>query len=215
MKMMIKKSRRRRRRSSSSQKQRISYPHIFHAVDWLPTLAALTGAKPEGKPLDGVNHLDSLLETAASADAGAERDTRSARPPPREEVFVGYAAYGKRWYGPALRWQNWKLIQGESGGPEDAEKIPPYSDQPPEGGNVDDHYLLYDIEKDPGEKQDLAPQYPIVVQILQAKLREYQTTYVPPMDDYDPDCGPFRGITNTSEFGPTWDPWCSEVLVYT
>jgi len=179
------------------------YSHIFHAVDWFPTLAKLTGAKPEGKPLDGVSHLDSLLS--------GPKDQKDLAP--REEVFVGYAAYRNQWYGPALRWQNWKLIQGTSGGPEDSEVIPPAHDQPASGGSVDDSYLLFDIEQDPGETNDLAKQFPIVVQILQAKLREYQESYVPPMQDYDPDCGPFR-IANTSEFGPTWEPWCSEVVVY-
>jgi arylsulfatase A-like enzyme len=47
-------------RDDSMPRQKV-YPHLFHAVDWLPTLAAVTGAKPQGKPLDGVNQLDALL----------------------------------------------------------------------------------------------------------------------------------------------------------
>jgi len=135
--------------------------------------------------------------------------------PPRQEVFVGYSYYGNQWYGPALRWQRWKLIQGPSGGPEDSEVVPPAFDRPAAGGRANDTYLLFDIEHDPGEQHDLASERPVLVQMLQAKLRDYQQHYVPPMQDYDPDCGPFRGITNTSEFGPTWEPWCSQVVVYT
>jgi arylsulfatase A-like enzyme len=181
------------------------YPHIFHAVDWLPTLAAVASAKPEGKVLDGVNQLDALLANGRSSECPPR--------PPREEVFVGYAAYGDAWYGPAVRWKNWKLLQGDSGGPEDQGTIPPGSHQPSKGGTLGDSYKLYDLDTDPGESEDLSQEHPIIVQILQAKLQEYQRTYVPPIDN-DPDCGPFRGITNTSEFGPTWAPWCAKLVVY-
>jgi arylsulfatase A-like enzyme len=179
------------------------YANIFHAVDWLPTLVALTGTKPNGKPLDGVDHLDALLTPA------------NLVPPPREEVFVGYAQFENRWYGPAVRWQKWKLLQGVSGGPESRSgPFPPGPSQPAAGGDVNYTYQLFDLEVDPGETTNLAGEYPILEQILQGKLKEYQKTYVPPFTDY-PECTPFRGIVNTSEFGPTFVPWCSQLVVYT
>ena len=177
------------------------YPHIFHAVDWLPTLAAIVGASPAGKPLDGVNHVDALKGKSTI--------------PPREEVFVGYAAYGNKWYGPAIRYKIWKLIQGVSGGPETPNDNPSGPKSPAKGG-ISGDYLLYDLSSDPEEENDVSADFPIIVQVLRAKLQEYQLSYVPPIEN-DPSC-PFRGISNTSTFGPTWMPWCSgavEVVFYT
>lgn len=187
-----------------------SYPHLFHAVDWLPTLAAVASAKPNGnKPLDGVNHWEALLAHG--------RRSVDCSPPPREEVFVGYATYGGTWYGPAVRYQNWKLLQGQSGGPENQDDLPPGPHSPARGGAAEDDYRLYNLDTDPGERHDVSEEHPVLVQILRQKLREYQRTYVPPIESYDPDCGPFRGIqgiTNTSEFGLTWAPWCTKLVVY-
>ena len=183
------------------------YPHLFHVVDWFPTLAALTGAQRSGttkKPLDGVNHWTSLT---------LPLDEHLVNPP-RQELFVGYSTYGNQWYGPALRWQNWKILQGPSGGPEDSERVPPAFDQPAVGGRTNDTYLLFNLLMDPGEEHDVAWQHPQIVQRLQKKLRQYQQHYVPPIPTYDSDCGPFRGIVNTSQFGPTWQPWCTQVVVY-
>ena len=183
------------------------YPHLFHVVDWFPTLAAMTGAPRSGtkKPLDGVNQWTSLT---------LPLDEHLVNPP-RQELFVGYSTYGKQWYGPALRWQNWKIVQGLSGGPEDSEQVPPAFDQPAVGGRTNDTYLLFDLHLDPGEEHDVAWQHPQLVQRMQQKLRDYQQYFVAPLPTYDPDCGPFRGIVNTSQFGPTWQPWCTQVIVYT
>ena len=112
------------------------------------------------------------------------------------------------------RWKNWKLLQGVSGGPETTGKAPPGSPKPSKGGEDGMTYLLFDLEKDPGESLDVSSDNPLIVQLLQSKLQEYQRTYVPPIEDQDPGCGPFRGIMNTSQYGPTWTPWCSEVVVY-
>lgn len=179
------------------------YSKVFHVVDWLPTLARMTGATPNGKPLDGVNQWDSMLQREPSA------------PPPREEVFVGYAYFGNQWYGPAIRYKHWKLIQGQSGGPETSHDLPPGSFLPAPGG-APGEYQLYDLQSDPSETQNIASSYPLIVQILQGKLIEYHASFVPPISN-DPSC-PFTGTTNTSTFGPTWLPWCegsSELLVYT
>ena len=190
--------------SKETKGKHVIYPHIFHAVDWLPTLAALTGARLDGKPLDGVSQWDSLIQP----------DFSYSQQPPRQEVFIGYAAFRQKWFGPAVRWKNWKIIQGGSGGPDSYNKNP--SDgtlQPSPGGNLSAVYKLYNLEQDPNETMDLSEQYPVVLQLLQQKLRDYQQTYVPPIQN-DPACTPFRGVVNTTLFGPTFIPWCSEVVVY-
>lgn len=205
--------------SPPGNKTPCKYPFLFHVVDWLPTLAALVGATPNGKPLDGVNQLPTLLHSAAAwNNIIISNDTTIV--PPRQEVFIGYATYNKTWYGPALRWKNWKLLQGHSGGPESPDLTTTGSSdsytQPAEGGNPLDTFQLFDLMADPGEQTNLSDQYPMLVHVLRAKLQEYHKTYVPPFDDsHDKiNCGPFRGIVHTNEFGPAWTPWCQKIVVY-
>jgi arylsulfatase A-like enzyme len=194
------------------------YPHIFHAVDWLPTLAQMSNnTQPAGKPLDGVSHLDSLRHKGIDAKIGTITTSSSPlAPPPREEVFVGYSFHqGSGWYGPAIRWKRWKLIQGPSGGPESPDHVIPGTHVPAKGGASDADYLLYDLATDPAEEHDVSADFPILLQILQAKLREYQKTFVPPMEN-DPSC-PFPGAFNSTQFGPVCLPWCSkssEIVFY-
>lgn len=74
---------------------------IFHAVDWLPTLGEIAGGVQKDGPIDGVSQLNALR----------------TKQPARKEVFVGYGYDQKDWYGPAIRVNHWKLIEG-SGGPD-------------------------------------------------------------------------------------------------
>jgi arylsulfatase A-like enzyme len=195
------------------------YPHIFHAVDWLPTLAEMASVLPAGKPLDGVSHFKALQQHAKSIVEN--KDKVVIPPPPREEVFVGYAQFldhesNSSWYGPAIRWHEWKLIQGTSGGPESASQYLPGTNLPAPGGEPSKDYLLYNLNTDPAEQQDVSRDFPVVVQILQQKLREYQKSYVAPIEN-DPSCL-FPGSFNTTQFGPACLPWCSgssEIVFYT
>jgi arylsulfatase B len=204
----------RKKLNPSTTEKTTEYPYLFHAVDWLPTLAAIAGVKPNGKPLDGVNQLDALLDF--------DPHTRSydLKPPPREEVFVGYATFNDTWYGPAIRWKQWKLLQGFSGGPEESSHVHPEYVQPPGyalpavGGRKDDVYQLYNIDIDPGESNDVSNDHPQIVSILQKKLQFYQQTYVPPIANNDGDCGAFNGISHTVQYGPVWHPWCKKLIIY-
>jgi arylsulfatase A-like enzyme len=74
---------------------------IFHAVDWLPTLGEIAGGVQKDGPIDGVSQLNALR----------------TKQPARKEVFVGYGFDQRDWYGPAIRVNHWKLIEG-SGGPD-------------------------------------------------------------------------------------------------
>ena len=188
-----------------------TYPHLMHVVDWLPTIAAAVEEKPEGKTLDGVNHLEALRTHNSS---GSNRGKA-----PREEIFVGYAYVpynGGDWYGPALRYRQWKLIQGGTGGPEDRKTIPKGTKYPAQMGNASSTYSLYDLSTDPHEQHDVAKENPHVVQLLQKKLRVYRKSYVPPQPTSDPNC-PFHGLNSTPAFGKVWAPWCDgarEIVVY-
>ena len=198
---------------NTNEKTRRKLTSLFHAVDWLPTLANLTGAVPNGVlPLDGVNQWQALTDSTSI--------------PPRTELFIGYSYFdggvtNHKWYGPAVRSGRWKLIQGLSGGPEQqsAANMTPGTRTPAPGGSLEAPYLLYDLEKDPMEQHNVALDHPDIVEQLRTLLQEYQATYVPPQP-LNPHC-PFPGwnsdILNNSRFGPTWRPWCSnssKIVVY-
>lgn len=176
-----------------------SYGPIFHVVDWLPMLANLVGAKPQGKPLDGVDHFPHIRGDVPL--------------PPREEAYIGYTTF-VHWWGPAIRWKNWKMIQGGSGGPLSPNSVPNGTDYPESGGVAWGSYLLFNLDKDPYETEDLSQQYPFLVDFLRQKLKHYHESYVAPIPE-DPSCS-FH-FTNTSQFGPVWMPWCSnasQIVVY-
>lgn len=161
---------------------------LFHVVDWLPTLAGIVNATPNGKPLDGVNQLSTL---------------QGRGKPARTELFVGYGVdLMGIWSGPAIRFKQWKLLEEGYRGPPDRHH------------NITAKYHLYDIDRDSSEDFDIAPSRPQLVSWLKAKLDHYKSTMIPLPKD-NPTC-PWH-LTNTSAFGPAWIPWCdgaSMVVVY-
>lgn len=178
------------------------YDNLFHVVDWLPTLAALVGIQPNGKKsLDGVNHVGALFDPDQTS--------------PRQELFIGYAQFEDApWYGPAIRWNYWKLLQGVSGGAEAGSLHPPgHPDTPSPPGNSSDAYQLFHLLTDPYETTNVLDQHPFMARVMQDKLRQYGRTYVPPLED-DPQCTPFRGHQQNPEYGTVLQPWCSRVVVY-
>ena len=165
------------------------FPHLFHVVDWLPTLAELIHVVPRNSPnLDGKSQLQSLKHGYST----------------RDELFVGYsfADSTNEWYGPAIRYRNWKIVQGKSGGPDKDNPAPAGTKTPQPGGLSNCSYLLFDLETDPREEIDLADEYPDVLQDLIFKLQQYQESYVPPQPNNDSGCT-FTGLVNTT-VGPTW-----------
>jgi arylsulfatase A-like enzyme len=166
--------------------------NLFHVVDWLPTLAEMVHVVPAAqKPLDGKSQWPAFLDDQVAV---------------RNEVFVGYTHNDEtnEWYGPALRYQNWKLVQGTSGGPDQYDKHARGNpDDPQEGGIVNTTYLLYDLETDREELNNLAGLYPKVVEELRQKLQEYQQTYTPPQPSTTRDCPHCPGPVET-DMGPTW-----------
>ena len=175
------------------------FPHLFHVVDWFPTLAELLGVVPRnlGK-LDGRSQLESMKDKGRIAT--------------RQELFIGYslADTTNQWYGPAIRYENWKIVQGTSAGPDADDPRPKGSKTPLPGGALNTSYLLFDLETDPLEETNLADFYPDVVQSLIYRLREYQKSYVPPQANDDSSC-PFTGLVNTS-VGLTWYEQCRALL---
>jgi arylsulfatase A-like enzyme len=159
------------------------FPHLMHAVDWLPTLASLAGVENSrlgnitNFPLDGVNQANSLFE---SAEAGV-----------REEVFYGFSGAARN--GSAIRTTRWKLLRGEpyNGAPVPFPSFftPNYTLSSPRGPSYvtdsgDGSLLgqcsettqrLFDLSAGEAEQDedDVAAQYPEVVRELAGRLDAY------------------------------------------
>lgn len=114
----------------------------LHAVDWMPTLCALTGAKPPGDlKWDGANIWPVLTRMEKS-------------PAPR----VIYSA-GTGFRSAALRHGDWKLIVNRPAEGKKGAKQPPAEE-------------LYHLAADPGEKQNLAAEKPDVLAEMKRRLAE-------------------------------------------
>jgi arylsulfatase A-like enzyme len=172
------------------------FPHLFHVVDWFPTIAEWIGVVPvHQNELDGRSQADSLR--------------RQGAPPARTELFIGFvdqAGVVDNWFGPSLRHLNWKVVQGDYAGPDELNPHAKGTPYPMPGGLTNVSYLLFDLDQDPREEVNLAPEYPDVLQDMIYKLKLYQQSYVPPQINDGSDC-PFDGFANSS-VGPTWEPWC-------
>ena len=185
-------------RSTKSGKANLPrrFRHLFHVVDWFPTLAEWVGVVPLNQTvLDGISQVESL-------SGGKE--------PARTELFGGYAFWRDSeypnenhwWWGPSIRHRNWKLVQGTSGGPDALDPMPNGTRNiiPP---RTSEDYLLFDLDKDPREENDLSKVYPEILETMIYKLKLYQKSFVNPQVNDDSLC-PFPGLVNTSVVGPAW-----------
>lgn len=181
------------------------FPHLMHAVDWLPTLASLAGVEDSrlgnitNLPLDGVNQATSLAELAhASA---------------RQDIFYGFSGASRN--GSAIRTTRWKLLRGEpyNGAPvpfpsfftpnytlSSSHASPATPDSPAYVFDNGDGSLLgqcsqyqqrlFDLSAGIAERDedDVAAQHPEVVRELAARLDAYLAQASP--DDTDPTLSP-------------------------
>jgi arylsulfatase A-like enzyme len=153
---------------------------IFHAIDWLPTLAEMAGgggASPEaGKPLDGISQLGSLQ----GGDAA------------RVEIFLGYSVDGSQGNGSegavgaytAYRKNKFKLVRTPDG-----------------------EYLLYNLKSDPEEFEDVAASHPTRVLNMKRQLLAIEEEFPAPILG-NATC-PDVTYGNTSWGELVWIPWCS------
>ena len=119
---------------------------VLSAVDFVPSLARLAGAKlPENVAFDG--------QDLSRALTGKTQEQRSKpllwnRPPDRA------GQNGERWPDLAIREADWKLLQMEDGS----------------------QTQLYNLAEDPGETRNLAEAQPAVVQRLRGQLMDWRKT---------------------------------------
>lgn len=119
--------------------------HLFHMVDWLPTVAAIVGSSHTWT--DGVNQLPTL------------RGERVAR----QTIFLGYSAWydcptpeechSWRRQAAAIRWKKFKLVR--------------WRDMKT--------YQLFDLSVDPRETLDIAKVKPKLAGALKKMLKNYDS----------------------------------------
>ncbi|XP_074473540.1 arylsulfatase B-like [Sebastes fasciatus] len=178
---------------------------LMHVSDWLPTFVGLAGGSTDGtKPLDGFNMWNAIsngfasprLELLHNIDPLYIDGRVVVCPGAGRKLTLAQMVSGDSWPNSgfnvsihaAIRSSNWKLLTGYPGcdlwfprpGHTTSEKMEPLKS-----------VMLFDIEKDPEERDELSALFPTVVEYLLGRLQEYQKSAVPIIfPDEDPKCDP-------------------------
>ncbi|XP_069557951.1 arylsulfatase B [Brachyistius frenatus] len=179
---------------------------LIHISDWLPTLVGLAEGSTNGtKPLDGFNVWNTISKGFASprlellhnidplyvdiAPCPGRHRQFTLSPPVTSSFNVSIHA--------AIRSSNWKLLTGYPG-------CAVWFPRP--GHNISSELdplksvMLFDVEKDPEERNEVSAQFPAIVDFLLSRLQHLQKRASPiNFPDDDPRCDP----------GPSgaWGPW--------
>lgn len=125
---------------------------MFSSMDFLATIAAISGAKLSANKIDGKNVLP-LWENST----GAEN--------PHEALYF-YAEYELQ----AVRWKNWKLHFPHK---YDSVKVPGRNGKQGTGIEKNIELSLFNLSDDPGEKNNLARKHPEIVEKLTAMAESF------------------------------------------
>ncbi|XP_037609330.1 arylsulfatase B-like [Sebastes umbrosus] len=181
---------------------------LMHVSDWLPTFVGLAGGSTDGtKPLDGFNMWNAIsngfasprLELLHNIDPLYIDSRLAVCPGAGRKLTLAQMVSGDSWPNSgfnvsihaAIRSSNWKLLTGYPGcdlwfprpGHTTSEKMEPLKS-----------VILFDIEKDPEERDEISALFPTVVEYLLGRLQEYQKSAVPIIfPDEDPKCDPGPG----------------------
>nr|XP_046231223.1 arylsulfatase B [Scatophagus argus]XP_046231224.1 arylsulfatase B [Scatophagus argus] len=189
---------------------------LIHISDWLPTLVSLAGGSTNGtKPLDGFNVWDTISKGFASPRLELLHNIdplyNDIMPctGTKQRLTLAQEVSGGCWANSgfnvsihaAIRSSNWKLLTGYPGCDIWFPR-PDHNSSESRPSQVDQlkPVMLFDIEKDPEERNEVSAQFPAVVEYLLSRLYQYQKSALPinyPADD--PKCDP----------GPSgaWGPW--------
>ncbi|XP_053729698.1 arylsulfatase B isoform X1 [Synchiropus splendidus] len=184
---------------------------LIHVSDWLPTLVHLAGGNLTfSKSLDGFNVWNAISKGFASprlellhnidplyvdlAPCGA-----SQSPAPRVSSITWSNSSFNVSVHAAIRSSNWKLLTGNPGCGRWFPRPDDNSTHPGEPEPLKP-VMLFDVETDPEERNEVSQRFPAVVEYLLTRLHHYQRSAKPiNFPDEDPRCDP----------GPTgaWGPW--------
>ncbi|XP_030290547.1 arylsulfatase B [Sparus aurata] len=179
---------------------------LIHISDWLPTLVGLAGGSTNGtKPLDGFDMWNTISKGFASPrlellhNIDPLYNDIAPCPGTRRQLTLAQAVSSgfNVSIHAAIRSSNWKLLTGYPGC---AVWFPRPGQNSSESEDPLKPVMLFDIEKDPEERNEVSAQFPTVVDYLLSRLQHHQKSALPinfPADD--PRCDP----------GPTgaWGPW--------
>ncbi|XP_030006828.1 arylsulfatase B [Sphaeramia orbicularis] len=190
---------------------------LIHISDWLPTLVGLAGGSTNStKPLDGFNvwnaiskgHASPRLELLHNIDP-LYNDIAPC-PGSEKKLTLAQVDSGDSWtksgfnvsIHAAIRFSKWKLLTGYPGCDIWFPRPGHNSSSETRTSDVDPlkSVMLFDIENDPEERNEVSAQFPAVVEYLLDRLNHHQKSALPinfPNDD--PKCDP----------GPkgAWGPW--------
>ena len=190
------------------------YQGLLHASDWFPTLAEGAAGLELNKsgtlqPLDGVNAWEAILSNTTSPRHEVLLSLNPSRGPP-----PGHPKWGSFIGSAGIRVDNWKLIVGmpncsldfaptfnitkdkcPSGWVHtDGTEVPP----PPNPSLT----WLFDLDKDPLEKNDLHEEHPDIVERLRARIESFNATHIVQMPG-----PPIDPASDPRKFGNVWTPW--------
>uniref|UniRef100_A0AAQ5XIA0 Sulfatase N-terminal domain-containing protein n=1 Tax=Amphiprion ocellaris TaxID=80972 RepID=A0AAQ5XIA0_AMPOC len=189
---------------------------LIHISDWLPTLVGLAGGSTNTtKPLDGFNVWNTVSKGLASPrlellhNIDPLYNDIAPCPGRQRRLTLAQAVGGDSWvnssfnvsFHAAIRSSNWKLLTGYPGCDVWFPR-PDHNSSESSSSQVDPlkPVMLFDIEKDPEERNEVSAQFPAVVEHLLTRLQQYQKSALPiNFPDEDPRCDP----------GPSgaWGPW--------
>lgn len=171
---------------------------LMHVVDWLPTVLDIAGINPKVHPkLDGVSQWDQI--TGQNQTFPRSSMVYNMNPLCND----GQAGRPKA----AVRLGKYKLLHEcyNVEGIDGSKNTGPFN---PDGKGP----YLFDLEKDPGEANNIAKQNPDVVGDLERLMHEYASEMVQPMVWEKPYQGPDYYCSNCpkrNHTGPlqAWTPW--------
>ena len=132
--------------------KRVVSDKTFSAIDFLPTIAAITGSKLPDKKIDGKSAL-SLWENEPAAQN------------PHEALYY-YAEYDLQ----AVRWKNWKLHFHHN---YDSVKVPGKDGKQGISITKTIDISLFDLTNDPEEKINLAVKHPDIVEKMTDMAKKF------------------------------------------
>ena len=178
---------------------------LIHATDWLPTIvegiAGLQLDKNTKVTLDGYNIWPTIIANSRTPSREILINLDPASPD-----YVAQAA---------IRIGNWKLITGR---PNCSLVIEhpffPCTDgwihingtiEPPP--HTPSHTWLFNIQTDPNERNNVADQYPWIVQFLKSRIEYYNATHI---EQFDP---PLDNNSDPANFNGIWTPWLTSAAM--